>query len=35
MSNQKEENKKSFLKDVLFGVFILILPLIILYFLFA
>jgi hypothetical protein len=35
MSNQKEENKKSFLKDVLFGVFILLLPLLILYFLLA
>jgi len=35
MQNQKEENKKSFVKDVLFGVFILLLPLLILYFLFA
>lgn len=35
MSNQKEENKKSFLKDVLFGVFILALPILIIYFLLA
>lgn len=35
MSTSQNEKKNSFLKDVLFGILILVLPLVILYFLLA